>query len=381
MRRLVASLLALIPWLGLVGCGTSAYSSTFRVVVQDPAGVLRSGPVRVGLFDVAGGDTVDWASRTVGNASDGAPYKAKISTVETRGAFDGGPPGTVKAGLYLPDWREHGWYSLELHPSNGKEQEMQAPFVAFDGYGSLAQGVPPLSVTMRPKAVGDAWEIELRVRLGTERPNENVAVPASDPLTAQLIVAASKGDQAEVERLLLKGAQVNGADATGQTALLAAVRAGQLDVARYLAQNRADVNLADKNGESAYLAAASLPGQDDLLLVTMLNARPKIGATDAAGDTALIRASKQARLSAIRRLLTAGEPVNQANTAGRTALHELLLSGQCTADATSAAQLLIGSGADVNKPLEDGRLPLTIAHEKGCAEIVALLEKAGAKAN
>jgi len=381
VRRLIASLLALLPGLGLVGCGTSAYSSTFRVVVEDPAGVLGSASVRVGLFDVAGGDTVDWASRTVGSASESAPYVAKIATVETRGAFDGGPPGTVKAGLYLPDWRAHGWYSLELHPSNGREQEVQAPFVAFDGYASLAQGVPPLSVTMRPKAVGDAWEIDLRVRLGTERPDENAAVPANDPLTAQLVVAAGKGDQAEVERLLLKGAQVNGADATGQTPLLAAVRSGQLDVVRYLAQNRADVNLSDRDGESAYLAAASQPERDDLVLVAMLNARPRIGATDAAGDTALIRASKPARPSAIRRLLTAGEPVDHANNAGRTALHEVLLSGQCTADAIGAVQLLIGNGARVDRPLGDGRRPLALARQEGCAEIVALLDKAGAKAD
>ncbi len=86
-------------------------------------------------------------------------------------------------------------------------------------------------------------------------------------------------------------------------------------------------------------------------------------ATDATGDTASF------------------VPRNQANTAGRTALHELLLSGQCSADAAGSVQLLIGNSADVNTPTADGRLPLAIAGDKGCTQIVALLEKAGAKAN
>jgi hypothetical protein len=52
LRRTVAGLLALLPSLGLAGCGTGAYSSTFRVTVDDPARILGADTVRVGVFNV-----------------------------------------------------------------------------------------------------------------------------------------------------------------------------------------------------------------------------------------------------------------------------------------------------------------------------------------
>lgn len=384
LRRTVAGLLALLPSLGLAGCGTAAYTSTFRVTVDDPAGVLGSGSVRVSIFNVAQGDTRDWAEKTLGNASPAQPYTARVSTVESRIAFDGGPPDQVRAGLYLPDYRKLGWYSLDLKPKNGIEQRVEAPFVAWDGYGPQAKGVPPLTVTIRAKSSGDSWDLATTVHLDAELPDEEQppTAPAAHPLTGQLIAATSKGDLPEVERLLIKGAPVNGPDARGQTPVIAAAYANKVEVARYLIQYGADVNLKDSSGQSAYLIAASEAGPDGGLLVVMLNGGARVGASDSAGDTSLIRAARRGYADLVRRLLTNGEQVNQLNNAGRTALEETLIAATCTAAYLDTVELLVRGGTDVNLHVrENGKRPLDLAREKGCNDIAAVLTAAGAKSS
>ena len=382
LRRTLAGLLALLPSLGLAGCGTGAYTSTFRVTIDDPAGVLGADAARVGVFNVAQGDTRDWAERTLGSASPDQPYIATISTVESRMAFDGGPPEQVRAGLYLPGYRKLGWYSLDLEPKDGAEQRVEAPFVGWDGYGPQAKGVPPLTVTIGAKSSGDSWELTLTVHLGSELPDEEqpTTAPAANPLAGQLIAAAAKGDQPEVERLLIKGAPVNGPDTRGQTPVIAAAYANKVEVARYLIQYGADVNLKDKSGQSAYLISASEAGPDGGLLVVMLNGGARVGASDSAGDTSLARAARRGYAGLVQRLLTSGEQVSHLNNAGRTALHETLIAAPCTAAYLDTVELLIRAGADVNLPLPgNGKRPLDLAREKGCTGITAILTAAGAK--
>ena len=65
---------------------------------------------------------------------------------------------------------------------------------------------------------------------------------------AKLAQAALEGKQAEVERLLAEGIDVNAKAADGFTALMAASNKGHTEVVRKLIEGGADVNIASDNG-------------------------------------------------------------------------------------------------------------------------------------
>ena len=62
--------------------------------------------------------------------------------------------------------------------------------------------------------------------------------------------AACLGDVGEVERLIKRGARINGQIPTGATPLMGAIRQGRLEVAKILLNKGADVNAKDKEGET-----------------------------------------------------------------------------------------------------------------------------------
>jgi len=71
-----------------------------------------------------------------------------------------------------------------------------------------------------------------------------------------LIEAASKGDLDGVQALLVKGTDVNGKRANGETALLVAAGKGQRAVVQALLISGADVNARTPKGVTALLVAA-----------------------------------------------------------------------------------------------------------------------------
>ncbi|KAL3144720.1 Ankyrin repeat and KH domain-containing protein 1 [Trebouxia sp. C0009 RCD-2024] len=70
-----------------------------------------------------------------------------------------------------------------------------------------------------------------------------------------LCVAASCGHAKDVKALLSAGANVDGRDATGRTALIRACFDGHLEVAEVLLRAGADVNASDKWGWTALMGA------------------------------------------------------------------------------------------------------------------------------
>jgi hypothetical protein len=291
MRRISAGIFALLSALGLAGCGTSAYPSTLRVSIEDPAGLFAGEPIKVSVFDASSGDTRDWALRSLGETSAGRPIEATVSSVETRVGGGGKPAKEVRAGIYLPGYRRFGWYELKLQPKEGEEIQVHARFIAWDTHS--AAGVLPLPARVNATADGKAWNLDVTLTLGTERPVEDEAVTATDPVTLDLVKAAAAGDLAEVERLLLKGGLINGADADGRTPLIAAAYESRREVVLHLVQRGADVNLKDRAGVSALLAAAGNAASDSTQVAVILNAGANIHSTDRQGNTALIRAARR----------------------------------------------------------------------------------------
>ena len=99
----------------------------------------------------------------------------------------------------------------------------------------------------------------------------------------------------------------------------------------------------------------------------------------------MILAATQYEADGIQLLIEQGANVNAKTKAGRTALMQAI-DGPKEFDndkhvvySPEIAKLLIASGADVNARDTAGDSALTLATRRGYREMIALLEKAGAK--
>jgi ankyrin repeat protein len=71
--------------------------------------------------------------------------------------------------------------------------------------------------------------------------------------------------------------------------------------------------------------------------------------------------------------------VNHVNRLGWTALLEAVILGNGGPRHVEIVRLLLGGGADPNIADREGVTPLTHARRRGFAEIVSILERAGAR--
>ena len=98
-----------------------------------------------------------------------------------------------------------------------------------------------------------------------------------------------RGDLAAIQEAVAQGAELHAQDARGQTALIAAAYANQLETARFLIEQGADVNVQDRTQQSAYLITTS-DGYLELLKLT-LAAGADVHSLDSYNGTGLIRAT------------------------------------------------------------------------------------------
>jgi ankyrin repeat protein len=95
---------------------------------------------------------------------------------------------------------------------------------------------------------------------------------------------------------------------------------------------------------------------------------------DDQGKTALILAAAAGHTATVKTLLASGADAKNTDKQGKSAL-----IWAAEGDHIPAVQALLTNGADVNHTANDGLTALAVAKNKGDAELVALLEKAGAK--
>jgi ankyrin repeat protein len=147
-----------------------------------------------------------------------------------------------------------------------------------------------------------------------------------------------KPDEGKMLRLISEGVDLRARAQGGLTPLLYATCAGHAAVAQALLDAGANVFDRDNDREAR---------------------------------TALILASIGGYAGICRALLAAGAPVNAADMAGSTALHEAMFH-------PAVVSLLIAAGADINATDMDGWTPLYRAARNGQGRAVSLLLLAGA---
>ena len=204
------------------------------------------------------------------------------------------------------------------------------------------------------------------------------AVPATAAMSDNdFVTLCEKGAPDEVRQALRDGANPNarrtGDDGPEPTALMEAAKNRHIEVIGILLDAGADVNGADSYGGTALMEAAS-SNSDPEAVKALLAAGAKVNTQSDYGRSALMRATANENPGALTVLLAAGADVNAGAGDGETAL----MLATSHDDPGPFIKPLLAAGADVNARDEEGETVLMKAASNGSAEAIRILLAAGA---
>ena len=195
---------------------------------------------------------------------------------------------------------------------------------------------------------------------------------------AGLHAAAAKGDAAEVARLLAAGDNPNAQDAHSRTPLHVAAHFGHQAAAAALLQGGANPNALDAQKYDIVTIVAVTNDVAMLKLALAGGTDPK-AITSPYQGTALIAAAHLGHAEVVRVLIAAGAPLDHVNNLGWTALMESIVLGNGGKAHTDTLDALVKAGANLNIADRQGVTPLAHAKSRRYAEMVRILEAAGAR--
>ena len=192
-----------------------------------------------------------------------------------------------------------------------------------------------------------------------------------------LHAAAYRGDLAAIEKLIASKADVNARDSYGRTPLHVATFAEQRDAIRALAKAGANLGLLERDIYDAVTIASVADDEETLRTLLALGASAKL-TTSRYDGTALIAAAHLGHDGVVRQLIAAGAPLDHVNNLHWTALIEAIVLGDGGPRHTATLSALVAAGASTKLADREGTTPLTLARKRGYAQMVQILEKAGA---
>jgi len=188
-----------------------------------------------------------------------------------------------------------------------------------------------------------------------------------------LLIAAARGDAAEIARLAAGGASLNVRDGYGRTPLHVATFGRQREAIAALAKAGADIDAKERDRYDAVTIAAVANDVPTLKLLLELGASAK-QVTSRYDGTALIAAAHLGHADVVKLLIGAGAPLDHVNNLGWTALIEAIVLGDGGRRHTETLRALVRAGANVNVADRNGATPLQLARSRGYKEMVAALE-------
>ena len=220
----------------------------------------------------------------------------------------------------------------------------------------------------------------LLVALVTALPAFAQIAPTEAELRAYsgLHAAAARGDIAEIERRIGANENREAVDSRQRTPLHVAVYLKRHDAARALIRLGADPNKLEADRYDIITIAAVANDVPMLRIAIEGGGNPK-AVTSRYDGTALIAAAHLGHAEVVRMLIAAKAPLDHVNNLKWTALIESIVLGDGGKNHTETLRALVEAGADVNIPDGSGATPLKLAKGRGYREMVAILEKAGAK--
>ena len=220
----------------------------------------------------------------------------------------------------------------------------------------------------------------LLLALLTMQPASAQVAPAEAELRAYggLHAASARGDVADIEARIAAGEDREALDARHRTPLHVAVYQKQHDAARALIRLGADPNRLDVDRYDIITIAAVANDVRMLRIALEGGGNPK-AVTSRYDGTALIAAAHLGHAEVVRMLIAAKAPLDHVNNLQWTALIESIVLGDGGKSHTETLSALVEAGADVNIADGSGSTPLRLARSRGYREMVAILERAGAK--
>ena len=193
-----------------------------------------------------------------------------------------------------------------------------------------------------------------------------------------LHAAAARGDVADIERRVAAAENKEATDARQRTPLHVAVYQKQHDAARALIRLGADPNRQEIDRYDIITIAAVANDVPMLRIAIEGGGNPK-AITSRYDGTALIAAAHLGHAEVVRTLIAAKAPLDHVNNLQWTALIESIVLGDGGKNHTETLRALVEAGADVNIADGSGSTPLKLARSRSYRDMVAILEKAGAK--
>ena len=186
--------------------------------------------------------------------------------------------------------------------------------------------------------------------------------------------AAEHGDGVLVRELILDGADVNGRQVDGMTALHWAVYRDDLETAALLVKSGADVNAENSYGVPPLSIAAM--NRSATIVTLLLGAGADAQASLRGGETILMTAARTGSLKAVKALLLKGAAPNKREHSNQTALMWAAAEGHL-----SVVDALVEAGADVHASLNSGFTSLFFAVREGHIDVARTLLTAGIDVN
>lgn len=195
----------------------------------------------------------------------------------------------------------------------------------------------------------------------------------------EFIKAAKNNNIEKLQSFIKKGVDIEVLDTKKRTALMVATYENNVEASKLLIKAGADVNAQDDRLESPLLHAGAY-GYLEILKAIVATGKADHLVLNRYGGTALIPACERGHTEIVQELLKIEDyPIDHINNLTWTALMEAIVLGNGGKTHTHIVQLLVDAGADVNIPDKNGISPLQHAKRSGYKDIVAILEKAGAK--
>ncbi len=192
---------------------------------------------------------------------------------------------------------------------------------------------------------------------------------------APLADAAEEGFAATVRHLLEEGADPNGRQPDGMTALHWAAYRDDLSSAQGLVDAGASVTAENRYGVTPLALACENGNRDMVELFLRVGADPNTAF--AGGETALMTAARTGKVGAVEVLLAHGADPNARDAMRRqTALMWAAAEGHA-----EVVRLLVDAGADVHARVASGFTPVLFAAREGRIEAMKALLEAGADPN
>jgi uncharacterized protein len=190
--------------------------------------------------------------------------------------------------------------------------------------------------------------------------------------------AAALGDVAEIEKHIASGQDKEAIDSRHRTPLHVAVYLGKHDAARALIRLGADPNKLEADRYDI-ITIAAVANDVPMLKVALEGGGNAKAVTSRYDGTALIAAAHLGHVEVVRMLIAAKAPLDHVNNLKWTALIESIVLGDGGRNHTETLRALVDAGANMNIPDGSGSTPLKLARDRRYREMVAILEKAGAK--